>query len=541
MRETTTLNSADLRCSRGRRREVEYCLEHFELSEGARAGSRSPQMVETAGRRSRRIRLALNELGPVFITFGIYLSSRNDLLPALDCAELASLSNHAKPMPIAEVRDLIDSELRRTFEQVFLYFDPEPSESHVMTQSHAALLPDGSTVTVRLLRPHFRAHFEEELGLLPMLREAFSCPDWPEMNLEKEIAAFANSIRLQTDFIRQAEVLEALALDAKDFESLRVSDVHREVCASAVLTTGRSVGSKLVDVLAHGEPSQATAGYEVARQLCLVWLRQVLLGRAFPVEPRAENVLIFPNNQVAFPCGPFCTPTLEARKGLGEYLNAILAEDPDQACFALLKQVTPEARKTRTEALRSSFRQAVAFRCDEWQSVDRTHGLAQQLLMHWRLMREHGYQLPDHLIAFFRGLFLMTECCHQVTSVRDPLREAAEEVRVMAIVDQFRDIPSLEHWNGELSHYTALMMEMPKRLDEMLTLMADGSPRLHLKIEEQPGPRRRLKAGTTMVILCILLTAISFFNFQQSGAPGPERVIVLAFLLMCMSVLWCLQ
>jgi ubiquinone biosynthesis protein len=498
-------------------------------------------MMETAEKRSSRIRLALHDLGPVFTAFGIYLSSRNDLFPALDCAELASLPDRAEPMTIVEVQDLISNQLRCTFEQVFLYFDPEPCESRLMTQSHAALLPDGSTVTVMLVRPSFQLQFEEELDLLPLLRGAFSCAEWPKLRLEDEIAAFAHCVPSQTDFIRQAEVLEALALDAREFESLRVSDVYRPVCTSVVLTTGRSIGSKLVDVLGHMEQSQPTEGYGMARQLCLVWLRQVLFGQAFPVETRAENVLLFPNNQVAFYGGPFCSLTPEARKDLGEYLNAVLAGDPDQACFFLLKQAKPAARKTGTEALRTSFRQAVTFRYGEWQSVGRTQGLPDELLLHWRLMREHGYQLQDHVVAFFRGLFLITECCHQLTSVKDPLREAAEELRVMTVVDQFREMPPMKNWNGDLSRYATLMMEMPKRLDQMLTLMADGSPRLQPKIEDPREPKRRQKAASAMMMLCVLLTAIVFVGFQRSGVPGPERTIVLTFLLVFVSARWCLQ
>ena len=57
--------------------------------------------------RGERLRLALQELGPVFIKFGQALSTRPDILPHDVAAELAQLQDKVEPFSGAEARALI--------------------------------------------------------------------------------------------------------------------------------------------------------------------------------------------------------------------------------------------------------------------------------------------------------------------------------------------------------------------------------------------------------------------------------------------------
>src|SRR3954463_9108447 len=49
--------------------------------------------------RAERLRLALEELGPVFVKFGQALSTRRDLLPADIADQLAKLQDQVPPFP----------------------------------------------------------------------------------------------------------------------------------------------------------------------------------------------------------------------------------------------------------------------------------------------------------------------------------------------------------------------------------------------------------------------------------------------------------
>jgi ubiquinone biosynthesis protein len=92
--------------------------------------------------RGERLRLALQELGPVFIKFGQALSTRPDLVPPDLASELAKLQDQVAPFDGAVAKAIIEQELERPLEQMFSEFDPVPLASASVAQVHTArLLP----------------------------------------------------------------------------------------------------------------------------------------------------------------------------------------------------------------------------------------------------------------------------------------------------------------------------------------------------------------------------------------------------------------
>ena len=75
---------------------------------------------------AERLRHALEELGPTFIKFGQILSTRHDLVPEAFIIELARLQDQVKPFGYDEAKGVIEKELGKKIDDVFLSFDPEP-------------------------------------------------------------------------------------------------------------------------------------------------------------------------------------------------------------------------------------------------------------------------------------------------------------------------------------------------------------------------------------------------------------------------------
>ena len=73
--------------------------------------------------RAERLRLALEELGPIFVKFGQALSTRRDLLPVDIADELAKLQDRVPPFDGKVARAIIEGAYGRTAEQVFSVFE----------------------------------------------------------------------------------------------------------------------------------------------------------------------------------------------------------------------------------------------------------------------------------------------------------------------------------------------------------------------------------------------------------------------------------
>src|SRR4030088_1622065 len=76
--------------------------------------------------RAQRLRLALQELGPIFVKFGQMLSTRRDLLPTDIADELAKLQDRVPPFPSEQVRAMLAHAYGKPVEQVFKSFERDP-------------------------------------------------------------------------------------------------------------------------------------------------------------------------------------------------------------------------------------------------------------------------------------------------------------------------------------------------------------------------------------------------------------------------------
>ncbi len=115
---------------------------------------------------ARRLRLALESLGPVFIKFGQILSTRRDLLPNDYADELAKLQDRVPPFPGRLARDKVEASLGVPLTEVFASFDEDPLASASVAQVHAARLRSGEDVVVKVIRPGVESVIREDLELL---------------------------------------------------------------------------------------------------------------------------------------------------------------------------------------------------------------------------------------------------------------------------------------------------------------------------------------------------------------------------------------
>ena len=148
--------------------------------------------------RGARLRLALIELGPIFVKFGQILSTRRDLLPADVADELAQLQDQVPPFPGDQARAAVEAALGAPIASLFAHFDTEPLASASIAQVHAARLwpPSGpaghlppqagegtgkrpavaddfmgTEVAVKVLRPGIQARIRADIDLLRALGE----------------------------------------------------------------------------------------------------------------------------------------------------------------------------------------------------------------------------------------------------------------------------------------------------------------------------------------------------------------------------------
>lgn len=122
--------------------------------------------------RGARLRLALQDLGPIFIKFGQILSTRRDLLPEDIADELMLLQDRVPPFDSKKSVALIEEQLGKKISDVFSRFDIEPLASASVAQVHAAQLKSGEEVVVKVIRPGLKPVIAQDLAWLFILARA---------------------------------------------------------------------------------------------------------------------------------------------------------------------------------------------------------------------------------------------------------------------------------------------------------------------------------------------------------------------------------
>jgi ubiquinone biosynthesis protein len=214
------------------------------------------------GARGERLRLALQELGPIFVKFGQAVSTRRDLLPGDIADELAKLQDRVPPFDGRVARAHIETSLGKPVTEVFAAFEEAPLAAASIAQVHAARLPDGKEVVVKVLRPGMRAVIERDLEVLHALAD-LAQRYWSEgrrLKPRELVAEYQKTVLDELDLMREAANASQLKRNFAGSELLYVPEVHWDYCRTDVMVMERIRGVPISDMAAL-----RAAGTDIAR------------------------------------------------------------------------------------------------------------------------------------------------------------------------------------------------------------------------------------------------------------------------------------
>ena len=205
---------------------------------------------DSQGSRGERLRLSLEELGPVFIKFGQAVSTRPDLLPPDIAAELAKLQDAVPPFPGEQAQALVASALARPLQEVFAQFDSAPLAAASIAQVHAAQLLDGSDVVVKVLRPGMRARITRDLEVMHALAELLDrySSEGRRLRPRDVVREYERTIFDELDLMREAANATQLRRNFADNPMLKVPLVHFDLCRDNVMVMERIHGIQIGEV-----------------------------------------------------------------------------------------------------------------------------------------------------------------------------------------------------------------------------------------------------------------------------------------------------
>ena len=266
-----------------------------ELPEKARHALSLIRMHPTAwSSRERKnplkLKLALEEMGPLAIKLGQLLSTRRDLIAPEVLQQLVLLQDRVKPFDNHVAKMRIQESLKADVNTLFARFDEQPLAAASIAQVHTAALHDGREVVVKVTRPNIRQQILHDFEIL----------DWLGAALEKRLEA-ARALHLSEIIQNYRQIILNeldLTLEADNTRRMRhyftgssmmyVPEVYMD--SKDVMVAERITGVPISDIATFDKMGMDRA--ELAEKGLTIFFTQVFRDNFFHADMHPGNVFV---------------------------------------------------------------------------------------------------------------------------------------------------------------------------------------------------------------------------------------------------------
>jgi ubiquinone biosynthesis protein len=275
----------------------------------------------------QRIKLALQELGPIFIKFGQALATRPDLISVEVADELCSLQDQVPAFAAEQAKKTIEAELKQAINALFADFSDEPLGSASIAQVHAATLYTGEQVVVKVLRPNIEAVVKLDIRLLYFLARWAKrlLPSAKQFRLLDVVAEVDKTLSNELDLMFEAANSSVLRRNFKNSSHLQVPKVYWDYSAKRVVTFERMYGTRIDNIeqlKAEGVDLQ-----QIAKKGVELFFTQVFRDCYFHADMHPGNMFVNKNKIVLVDFGIMGTLTSTDQRYLAQNLLAFIKRD----------------------------------------------------------------------------------------------------------------------------------------------------------------------------------------------------------------------
>ena len=242
--------------------------------------------------RGMRMRLALEQLGPVFVKFGQLLSTRPDLVPQDIVCELDRLQDRVPPFASDEFVAIVEAALGKKISEAFFSFERDPLASASVAQVHCAVLPSGEEVVVKVIRAGIAATIEKDLSLMELLAQLAErfVPDGRRLRPVEVVQDYRRTIFDELNLQREAANAAQLRRNFDQSPMLYVPKVYWDYCRQQVMVMERIRGIPVTDIAALN--AQGTDMKLLAHRGVEIFFTQVFDHNFFHADMHPGNIFV---------------------------------------------------------------------------------------------------------------------------------------------------------------------------------------------------------------------------------------------------------
>jgi ubiquinone biosynthesis protein len=478
----------------------------------------APRRRDSSAPIGERIRLALEELGPIFVKFGQAISTRRDLLPRDIADELAKLQDAVPPFPAEQAVAIIEGAYGESVDDVFERFDKQPLAAASIAQVHTAKLKAGNEVIVKVLRPGVQAQIESDLAVLRVLA-GLADRYWEHGKRLKPLEIvdeYEHTIIDELDLMREAANTAQLKRNFQGSDMLYVPDVYWDYCRPEVLVQERIYGTPISDMealLKAGTNIQVLAENGVE-----IFFTQVFRHNFFHADMHPGNIFVITTDPerpkyAAVDFGIVGSLSPEDQRYLAENFLAFFDQDYHRIAKLHLDSGWVPAG-TRVEQLESAIRTV----CEPIFNKPLAEISFAQLLMRlFRVAQRFDVELQPQMILLHKTLFNVEGLGRELYPQLD-LWKTAYPVLKRWMDEQVGGRALLKDLRQNLPQFRDAMRELPGIIHHLgeqategrikLNLQSPELRQIHAQLANQQRQRYWLSAAATAVVSGVLVMTL---------------------------------
>ena len=274
----------------------------------------------------------LESLGPIFTKFGQLLSTRTDILDSETAKDLETLTDSCNPFEVSKFKNIIESELGDSIENIFDSFDEKPLAAASLAQVHSAKLKNGDHVVIKVLRPNIEKRVKRNLRLLKAAAKIFSYLYKESYRLKPNqvVLDYESTIKKELDLRLEASNTNLTRKNFLNSSELYIPEVYWDLTTSKVMVLERIDGIPCTDI-------KQIEKYKINKKLLAengvkIFLNQVFRDNFFHADMHPGNIFVSKLNAenpgyIAVDCAITGSLSNEERYILARMLQSVLKQN----------------------------------------------------------------------------------------------------------------------------------------------------------------------------------------------------------------------
>jgi ubiquinone biosynthesis protein len=459
------------------------------------------------GSRGERLRLALEELGPIFMKLGQVLSTRRDLLPPDIADELAKLQDRVPPFSNEEARAIVEAAYERPANDVFATFSVEPLAAATIAQVHTATLKDGREVVVKIVRPGIREKIERDIAVMYTLAE-LALKYWSQghrLRPVELVREYEKTILDELDLMREAANASQLKRNFAGSNLLYVPEVHWEYCRKNVMVMEHIHGVLIGNI---DELKQRKVNFQTLSENGVeIFFTQVFRHNFFHADMHPGNIFVLIDNPekpryAAVDFGIVGTLDPRDQYYLAENLLAFFDHDYHRIAKLHIDSAWVPTH-TRVDELESAIRTV----CEPiFQKPLSEISFGQVLMGLFETAQRFGISIQPQLLLLHKTLLQIEGLGRQLYPQLD-LWKTAQPIMQGWMRERISPLSMLKRLHAHAPEISEAINVLPQLLHRATQLAADGKLNVPMKDEGAQQMRNELCASAKRRDYAILSAA----------------------------------